>query len=355
MTHLGIILVLCLALGLAALAAGEGTEKRWSAEKANAWYARQPWLVGCNFINSNAINQLEMFQADTWDPKTIDRELGWARALGFNTVRTYLHDLAWEQDAEGFKKRLDEFLGLCAKHKIRPMLVIFDDCWNRDPKPGKQPEPVPGVHNSGWLQSPGQAKVNDPKTWWYLERYVTDLMTSFGKDDRILMWDLYNEPGNTKQGDRSLPLLKAVFEWARAGKPQQPLSVGVWSNGLKNLNAYQLAQSDVITFHNYSNAKSLKGQIKGLREHGRPVICTEWMRRPVSAIPTHLSIFAREKVGCYNWGLVSGKTNTIFPWGSKKNAPEPKRWFHDLLRADGMAYDAKEIEQLKKTIQETRK
>ena len=171
--------------------------KRWETERADAWYRRQPWLVGCNFIPSSAINQLEMWQADTFDMAIIERELGWAAELGMNTARVYLHHLAWEADANGFKTRIDRFLACSSRFGIRPILVIFDDCWNDNPKIGKQPEPVPGVHNSGWLQSPGRSAVNDPAAWPQLERYVRDVMGAFSQDDRVLMWDLYNEPGNT--------------------------------------------------------------------------------------------------------------------------------------------------------------
>ncbi len=336
-----------LLLGPAALA-GKQEEARWSPERARAWYDRQPWLVGCNFIPSTAVNQLEMWQADTFDPDTIDRELGWAaKKLGFNTVRVYLHDLAWEVDAKGFKQRLERFLTIADRHGIRPLLVLFDDCWNPDPKPGKQPAPRPGVHNSGWMRSPGPKVVNDSKAWGRLERYVTDVLTTFGKDKRVLMWDLYNEPGNEKQGNRSLPLLKQTFAWARKARAEQPLTAGLWryDKEFQQLNDYQLAASDVITFHHYSVPKGLERLIADLKKHGRPLICTEWMARTNnSKVATHLPIFHREKVGCYNWGLVSGKTQTIYPWGSKPGSPEPKVWFHDLFRADGTPFDMKEIE-----------
>jgi len=163
----------------------------WTIDKAKQWYANQPWLVGCNFIPSTAINQLEMWQADTFDPETIDRELGWAADIGFNVVRTYLHDLVWEADPEGFNNRIDRFLAIANRYGIRPMLVIFDDCWNPNPQPGKQPVPKPGVHNSGWMRSPGKKIVKDPSQWDRLESYVTDILTRFRDDDRILMWDLF--------------------------------------------------------------------------------------------------------------------------------------------------------------------
>src|SRR5512133_1841758 len=131
----------------------------WPVEQAWEWYRQQPWLVGCNFIPSTAINQLEMWQADSFDMKTIDRELGWAAAIGFNSMRVFLHDLVWQADAEGFKQRIKQYLAVAERHGILTMFVFFDDCWNTDPHLGRQPEPIPGVHNSGWVQSPGVKKV----------------------------------------------------------------------------------------------------------------------------------------------------------------------------------------------------
>ena len=330
---------------------------RWSNEKANEWYTRQPWLVGCNFIPSNAINQLEMWQAETFDPATIDRELGWSASIGFNTIRTYLHDLAWEADASGFKQRIDLFLDITSRHGIRPILVIFDDCWNANPGIGPQPVPQPGVHNSGWVQSPGIEVVNCGKSaWGRQERYVQDIISTFADDERILFWDLYNEPGNSGNGVKSLPLVKAVFEWARSVNPSQPLSAGIWFDN-KELNEFQLAESDIITFHNYRPAEHLENQIAELKIHERPIICTEWMARTCgSLVNTHLPVFAREKIGCINWGLVTGKTNTIYQWKELEALLEPaalpvddpgaapKVWFHDLFSSDGTPYDPMEIE-----------
>ena len=329
---------------------------RWSIETANEWYARQPWLVGCNFIPSNAINQLEMWQAETFDPDIIDCELRWAANIGFKTVRTFLHDLAWEADPAGFKQRIDRFLDIASRHGIRPMLVIFDDCWNSDPCIGSQPAPKPGIHNSGWVQSPSIAVVNSgPSAWGRLERYVKDIISAFADDERILLWDLYNEPGNSSNREKSLPLLQSVFAWAREIDPSQPLTAGIWWD-IEPLNEFQLAASDVITFHNYQPADHLEKQIASLKLHGRPVICTEWMARTCgSLVSTHLPIFAREKVGCFNWGLVAGKTNTIYPWQDVINVlnimgdsvdQQAMRdlWFHDLFKADGSPYDSAEVE-----------
>lgn len=316
---------------------------RWSSDQAWEWYEEQPWIVGCNFTPSTAINQLEMWQMETYDPNTIQRELGWANMLGFNTIRVYLHDLAWKRDSTEFKSRLDDFLKIAAHNKISTILVLFDDCWNINPKPGKQPEPTPGVHNSGWVQSPGSAKVLDSSSWSVLEEYAKDIITSFGGDERVLLWDLYNEPGNNKLGEKSLGLLEAAFSWAKKADPAQPISVGVWFDN-EALNKVQLQESDIITFHNYHDATNLRDQITCLKQHGRPLICTEYMARTrESRFQTHLPIFKNEKVGCINWGFVSGKTQTIYPWGSEYGTPEPVVWFHDILRRDGTPFSREEV------------
>lgn len=341
---------------------------RWTITRAQGWRQARGWLVGCNFIPSTAANQLEMWQADSFDEETIHRELGWAAGLGFNSVRVYLHDLAWKQDRDGFFGRIDRFLGIAAGFGISTLMVIFDDCWDPQPRPGKQPEPLPGAHNARWLASPGYAALKDEGRWTELEAYVKDVITAFGRDERINAWDVYNENGNyflpalSKSQpvkalsiaailigklllpDRSLKLLKRTFEWARSCSPDQPLTSSIWFADAR-LNRFLLEASDIITFHNYNGVQSLEAQIAKLKKSGRPVLCTEFMARPRgSRFETHLPVFKREGVGCYNWGLVAGKTNTIFSWQDRGSAAEPEVWFHDVLRSDGTAFDEREVE-----------
>jgi len=321
-------------------------------EQANAWYSEAGWPVGCNFIPSTAINQLEMWQKDTYDPNTIDRELGWAEQIGFNTVRVYLHYLVWQEDPNGFKGRMDHFLNICAKHKIRVMFVLFDDCWNGNARLGKQPAPKPGIHNSGWLQCPRYAEVNNVSKYPVFEKYVDDILRSFGKDERVLMWDLYNEPGNSHTPKQIMPFLETVVESARKAGPSQPVTMGVWKSGPDyfKLNDFQLGNSDVITFHNYSNYDGMKKDIARFKSYGRPVLCTEYIARGMgSKFETHLPLLKAENVGAINWGLVYGKTQTIFPWGSPPNAPEPNVWHHDIFHKDGTPFDKQEIEIIKKS------
>ncbi len=232
----------------------------WSKEKANEWYKEQPWLVGSDFLPSTAINQLEMWQAESFDTATIDRELGWAEGIGMNVMRVYLHDLAWQADAVGFKNRMDQFLSIASRHHIKTLFTIFDDCWNPDAKVGPQPAPKPGIHNSGWVRSPNMATHNDSTKWSYLETYVKDVLTTFKNDQRVLMWDLYNEPGNSRYNLTSMPLLKKVFQWAWSVRPSQPLTVATWYDNA-SFNEFQLAHSDVITIHNYNDAANLEKEL----------------------------------------------------------------------------------------------
>ncbi|PWT98889.1 MAG: 1,4-beta-xylanase [Bacteroidetes bacterium] len=327
----------------------------WSKQKANDWYKNQGWLVGSNFLPSTAINQLELWQAESFDEKTIDRELGYAQGIGMNVMRVYLHDLAWKEDPDGFKKRMSQFLEIASRHKIKILFTVFDDCWNPDPKVGKQPDPKPGIHNSGWVRSPSQTVHNDSTQWPYLEKYVKDVLMSFAQDDRILMWDLYNEPGNSNYNLSSLPLLRKVFTWAWEVRPSQPLTSATWYDN-NVLNDFQLESSDVITFHNYNDSASLEKEITDKLKLGRPLICSEYMARTRgSKFETHLPIFKKYHVGAINWGFVSGKSNTIYEWSKPMpDGSEPKVWFHDIFRKDGSPYDANETALIKQLTSQSK-
>ncbi len=344
---------------------------RWTPEQANAWYAQQPWMVGCNFNPSSAINQLEMWQADSFDSQVIDRELGWAEDLGFTSVRVYLHNLLWEQDQKGFLERVDTFLSIADKHGIGVMLVPLDGVWDPQPKLGKQRAPRPHVHNSGWIQAPGAEILGDPKRHDELKPYITGLIHHFRNDKRIHAWDVFNEPENTNvysygsegskteltnKAEMSALLLRKVFTWAREADPSQPLTAGVWlgpwpeHDGVSPIEKIMLEESDVISFHNYGGLEHVKPRVEQLRRYNRPILCTEYMARPAgSRFDPVLGYFKEQKIAAYNWGFVAGKTQTNYPWDSwgKTYTGEPDLWFHEILRNDGTPYIAEEVKYIK--------
>ena len=328
--------------------------ERWTVEKAKQWGATKPWKAGANFLPSTAINQLEMWQAETFDTATIDRELGLAAGIGMKVMRVYLHHLAWKTDSTGFKKRMDTYLAIATKHGITTVFTIFDDCWNPTYAAGKQPDPKPGVHNSGWVRDPGELIYTDTNLVTELEKYVKDILSAFSSDERILLWDLYNEPGNSGYGNRSMPLLKKVFQWGREVNPSQPLTSGVWNNSLSDLNKFQVENSDIISYHNYNDEKNHKAQIDSLRVYDRPLICTEYMaRRNNSLFSNIMPLLKKENVSAINWGLVSGKSNTIYAWDSPiPDGSEPKLWFHDIFRKDGSPYLEAETTLIKQLTKE---
>ncbi len=348
------VVVLSLLVLFAPALAGQdanGPSKRWTGEKARAWATAEPWLLGCNYIPRTAINTLEMWQESTFDPAIIDEELGWAEDLGFDAVRVFLHYLLWEQDPGGFLRRLQQYLDIADRHHIGTMFVLFDDCWNPEFSLGPQPAPRPGVHNSGWVQCPGPALLESPGRWGILESYTRGVVGFFRGDRRVLAWDLYNEPGNSDYGSKSLPLLEKVFAWARSAAPTQPLTAGIWdeSKELAELNRFQAEHSDIISFHSYQKRADAEKRVASLRAYERPLICTEYMARTAgSRIEDILPLFKSEDVGAMSWGFVSGKTQTIFPWGSKEGGPEPPVWFHDLIRPDGAPYREAEAALIRK-------
>jgi hypothetical protein len=359
-TRLSFRLTAALFLASAPATVASAQAARWSEQQANSWYAAQPWLVGSNYVPRSAINQLEMWQEPTFDPAEIDRELGWAESLGMNTMRVFLHDLLWQQDSVGFQQRIDRFLVIASRHGIRPMFVLFDSVWDPSPHLGPQHEPRPGVHNSGWVQSPAVAALADPAQYPRLKGYVQGVIRAFADDGRILAWDLWNEPGNdnaSSYGKQELRdkvqrvtlLLPQVFQWARAVNPSQPLTSAVCciernSDGrnLDPLRQIQLRESDVITFHHYSWPEYFQRQVAWLKTYNRPVICTEFMARSVgSTFDALLPLAKQEQVGMINWGFVAGKTQTYLPWDSWQHPyvrEQPAVWFHEVLYPDGTPY-----------------
>ena len=354
------------------------TTKQWPSEKAWNWYNQYDWLAGTNFNPSTAINQLEMWQSDSFDPETIDRELKWSADLGFNMHRVFLHNLVWQQDAEGFLERINEFLALADKHNIKIMMVLLDDVWDPLPVPGKQREPIPGLHNSGWVQAPGRVFLEDPSKDPLIEAYVKGVMSRFKNDRRIAIWDLYNEPGNSNgnsygatsehkteltpkmKDEHSLRLVRKVYQWAREINPSQPLTIGIWRGDaqqwgspekLPELDRMIMENADVISFHTYdNNTRDVKRKIEELKKYGRPVICTEYMARTNNnTFHNMMPAFREERIGAINWGFVAGKTNTIYPWQTweKPYAEEPEVWFHDILRPDGTPFDQTEVNFIK--------
>ncbi|MHC5539275.1 endo-1,4-beta-xylanase [Singulisphaera rosea] len=340
----------------------------WSVERANAWASEKPWLVGANFAPAYAINQLEMWQADTFDLKAIDRELALAEGLGFNSLRVFLHHLLWEQDSAGFLRRMEQFLEVAEKHKIGVMFVLLDSVWDPHPRSGKQREPKRGLHNSGWLQSPGVEILKNPARHAELEPYIKGVVGHFRNDRRVHAWDIINEPDNRNnnsygrhepenKGELALKLMTHAFAWARSAEPSQPITAGIWIGDwahherLKPWERFSLEQSDIITFHNYAGLSELKGRVEHLKRYKRPIICTEYMARPAgSRFDPILAYFKEEKIGAYNWGFVSGKSQTIYPWDSWQKAydAEPPTWFHDIFRQDGTPYDPKEVDYIRR-------
>ena len=343
--------------------------KQWTPQQANDWYAKQPWLVGSNFVPNTAINELEMWQADTFDLPTIDREFGWAESLGMNTMRVFLHNLLWQGNGSDLLDRMEKFLQVADKHHIRIAFVLLDSVWDPNPKLGKQREPRPHVHNSGWVQAPGAEILKNPSGWdKQLKPYVVGVIGHFRDDKRVLLWDLMNEPDNENGSYKkqelpnkpkvALQLLQKEWEWARSANPSQPLTSGVWHGDdwssdtkLSDMARFQLQNSDVITYHSYDPPKEMQKRIDSLKRFQRPILCTEYMARPRgSTFEAILPLLKNEHVAAYNWGFVNGKSQTIYPWDSwqKTYTAEPPVWFHDIFRQDGSPFSPDEVALIRK-------
>jgi hypothetical protein len=352
----------CMLLALSLFAA---EPVRWTPEAANEWYAKQPWLVGVDYIPASAVNQIDMWNADTFDPVVIDTELGWAQSIGLNTVRVFLHDIVWQKDPGGYAKRINTFLKIADKHKIKTIFVLFDSVWDPFPRPGIQHDPRPGVHNSVWAQSPGAAALVDEKHWNRILQYVEDVVHEFINDKRVLAWDVWNEPDNMNNNSyRSAEpankvelvqrLLPEVFRYARAALPSQPLTSGLWKGDwsspdkLSPVEKIQLEESDIVSFHSYGKPEAFEQRVQWLQAYRRPIICTEYMARDLgSTFQGILPIAKKYNVAAISWGLVAGKTQTYLPWDSWQHPytdRQPTVWHHDIFRDNGTPYSQEEID-----------
>lgn len=344
--------------------------ERWSEEAASRWYDTLPWLIGCNFTPAYAINQLEFWQHDTFDLAVIERELEWAASLGMNAVRVYLHDLLWNEDSAGFTARIDPFLAAADAQNIKTMLVLFDSCWDPEPNLGPQRDPEDGVHNSGWVQSPGAKALRDVSQHSRLRDYVTGVVKAFADDDRVLAWDIWNEPDNgadvslcdpellDAKSALVMPLLIEAFDWARSCQPSQPLTSAIWLGNWAHLDhmtpiqRVQTSYSDVISFHNYEGPEQFAQRVAWLKRFHRPVLCTEYMARATGSTFQAILPHAKDqRVAAFNWGLVRGRTQTHLAWDREQNLASdqgPLPWFHDVLHPDGTPYCPVEAEFLRR-------
>ena len=352
------LLSLCVLLGC--IVACSTPDSRWSEEKAREWADDHAWIVGCNYVTSNAINQIEMWQAETFSPALIDRELGYAEDLGFNTVRIFLSHLVYLDDPVGFKARFGEFLDLCGKHRIKALPTFWTNGGKcQEPKLGPQPPSRKGVHNSEWCMVPGAEWVNDPSCWPQLEKMIKDILKTYRDDSRILMWCLYNEPESHRRGvTSSIPLMQATFRWAREVHPSQPVTAPVccpvrieskWTSMPEV--TFVLENSDILSFHAYATPEATESFIKALLPYGRPIVCTEYMARPLgSTFEGCLPVFKKYDVGAISFGLVAGKLNCHYSWNKTDSLgvsipweEEPEEWFHDIFREDGTPYSEQEV------------
>lgn len=369
-----------LIMAVAALSAAELFAARtapWTKEKAWDWYNDQPWIRGCNYMPASAANRVDQWQALGSEARfeEMDRELALAESIGFNAVRLILAEEGfgvWVHDHDGFLARFERALGVCAKHKIRAIIVLGNDC-SRPKQLWKLPEPGPqpcdwGYHGGRKLSQHGSfpgalgyTSLDDPDLNPKFYRMCEELLTKYRDDDRILFWNLWNEPGNNGRGKVSAPHLKKLFELAWQIDPKQPLAADVWASrgdaAQDTAEGVAAACSDIISYHSYSDLGTQMALAKALKERfGRPLVNTEWLARILHCeVFDVYPFFAQNRIGCTCWGFVAGKYQTYEPWegmwkqiekGGGQNYAMTK-WFHDLFRPSLRPYDPKEIDVIK--------
>lgn len=345
---------------------------QWTKEKAWAWYNARPWLRGCNYMSADCANRVDQWQEYGFEERfeTTRKELALMQQTGFNTVRLILEYIVWEQEHDGFMERFERYIELCHSFGISCMITLANDCMQ--PKSELWRPPYLGEQSYAWGYHGGRIKsqhgvltepsphvyLDDPKTREGYFEMVKEIVTKYKDDERICMWDVYNEPGNARRQHVTMPNLERIFAICRRIDPSQPLTCAVWSmspDPAKPLNAveqYALDHSDIVSYHCYKNFNDHVQILSRLKKLGRPIVNTEWLARIYhNDVFDVFPLFFLEKIGCYNWGFVAGKYQTYEPWESTwvkyENQTETDvdftKWFHDLYRPNHRPYDPKEI------------
>jgi len=320
---------------------------RWDEQRIWTWFESIGTVKGVNYIPRTAVNSVEMWMEDSFDPETIDEELNWAQDIGYTCIRVQLQFKVWQQDSESFIDRVDELLKIAQRNGLRVTLVLFDDLniAGQSPQVGPQPEPVPGVYNGRWVPSPSAKAVTDRSQWPALEQYVKDVMGKFKRDSRVLYWDLYNTAGNNGLKEETLPLMDQTFNWARSVNASQPLAVAPWREFNSAMAARKLERSDLVTFQSFDNVESIEARLLLLQRYQRPIICSDWLMRQVgNDFEQILPLFSIYQVGWFNQGLVSGKTQMQLQQTQYRSEKDPDLWQQDVLHEDGSPYNRTEVE-----------
>lgn len=296
------------------------------------------WVKGAVFITSDRVNSYQMWEE--YHPDTIDRELFYARFYGLNTVQVYLNFLCWQKLGPTYLDRLEDFLQRADRHQLKVTFILFDDVGNVEPPHlAPYPPPVPGIHNSQMMGSPGRAIVDQQYTAHrdQLKAYVQAVVNAHKTDPRILFWQTYNEPSHAT----TLPLLKDSYQWIKETGCQIPVSA---TGGGAFYGSYY---SDFPTYHSYlaPDAPAAQGMVLG--DGGPEHLCTETLDRPGVDMPKLVNYFAARTNGWIVWELMIGRDNCRFPWGSKKGAPEPAVPFHGLIYPDGHPWAVDDIKLLR--------
>ncbi len=343
---------------------------QWTKERIWEWYDARPWIRGCNYMPSDAISNIDMWQGLHFEERfeTAKAELRLAADTGFNAIRIFLSYIVWKEEHDSFMERFERFLTLMDSFGIQAVVCLGDDC--QVPRDNPYSREHCGEQKFEWGYHGGRKNSqhstrNDEPGYWLIDdepelvySWVQEIIGRYKDDNRILIWDLYNEPGNCKREQLTIPHLKRFFEIAREIDPIQPLTAGVWTISEKEEELYEVEQfalehSDIVSYHKYSPYMINVQVIRKLKKYGRPIINTEWLGRVLgNSLEENFPLFYVEKIGCFNWGFVAGKYQGHEPWnttweqyydGIETNVDFTK-WFHDLYRSNFRPYNPKEIE-----------
>ncbi len=298
-------------------------------------------IRGAVYFPARAYNAYQTYSL--FDAAVIDRDFGYAQQAGINALRMFVSPEFWAEEPGLFMERFEQVIALSAKHGIRVMPVLFEDCGtDNTPETRNSRDP----HTAICVCSPCRAVQADPSRWPEVYPFMDAFFARYKDDKRLLAIEVMNEP-NFRSGN--VPFAQHAVERARSYGGSVPLTIGCIT---LHHNLYFKGMLDIYQFHDNfpSSLDAFRWELDDARRvqeaTGIPCWITEWQMLRVSgpgwdkatipeedkapALHTLAEAVYGSGLGNFFWSLMVKPAYLM--------AQRPNGTFNGLFQEDGTVY-----------------
>jgi hypothetical protein len=286
-------------------------------------FAEYGWLRGLGIVPSWGANIVEAWQL--YDGARFREEVALARTIHCNCIRLWIDFVAWKTDPQKITARFSDAVAGIAENGMKAMPCLFNH-WH-DKK----------------LDYGGTPLAGDWKPHF---EYVKALVTPLANDERVMIWELCNEPGSTDAGTLEFKWMSEIAATVRACGVRQPVTIGTMRG--KNISTFAPLM-DVLNGHPYAhNRNALKVMIEGYaaiqKEIGKPFMVNEAIPGSLDdlvradAVRFHVEMLSAAGFGWMGWVIREGRaiaTRRDLPDGNGISG----QGYHPFFTKDGKLRD----------------